>query len=114
MYTILYLNRSGQRSGKVIWMERRVPAERPIMRVVRKKAAQQLFDSADFIFFSSMSIDHVGLLFAALAEMESVLKSVAKQRAGQGSSHSSFVNYLLQANLTERQVISQHIFKLRY
>ncbi|XP_067314402.1 cytochrome P450 20A1 [Pseudorasbora parva] len=38
---------------------------------------------------------------SALAEMESVLKSVAKQRAGQ----SSFVNYLLQANLTERQVM---------
>ncbi|XP_051753822.1 cytochrome P450 20A1 [Ctenopharyngodon idella] len=42
---------------------------------------------------------------SALAEMESVLKSVAKQRAGQGSSQSSFVNYLLQANLTERQVM---------
>uniref|UniRef100_A0A9J8A7V0 Cytochrome P450, family 20, subfamily A, polypeptide 1 n=1 Tax=Cyprinus carpio carpio TaxID=630221 RepID=A0A9J8A7V0_CYPCA len=46
---------------------------------------------------------------SALAEMESVLKSVAKQRSGQGSSQSSFVNYLLQANLTERQVASsQH------
>uniref|UniRef100_A0A8C2GVT8 Cytochrome P450, family 20, subfamily A, polypeptide 1 n=1 Tax=Cyprinus carpio TaxID=7962 RepID=A0A8C2GVT8_CYPCA len=46
---------------------------------------------------------------SALAEMESVLKSVAKQRSGQGSSQSSFVNYLLQANLTERQVTSsQH------
>uniref|UniRef100_A0A8C1FAP6 Cytochrome P450, family 20, subfamily A, polypeptide 1 n=1 Tax=Cyprinus carpio carpio TaxID=630221 RepID=A0A8C1FAP6_CYPCA len=42
---------------------------------------------------------------SALAEMESVLKSVAKQRSGQGSSQSSFVNYLLQANLTERQVM---------
>ncbi|XP_056123078.1 cytochrome P450 20A1 [Rhinichthys klamathensis goyatoka] len=42
---------------------------------------------------------------SALAEMESVLKSVGKQRAGQGSSHSSFVNYLLQANLTEQQVM---------
>lgn len=42
---------------------------------------------------------------SALAEMESVLKSVAKQRPGQGSSQSSFVNYLLQANLTERQVM---------
>lgn len=52
-------------------------------------------------------------LFSALAEMESVLKSVAKQRAGQGSSQSSFVNYLLQANLTERQVTTQHIFKSR-
>ncbi|XP_050967908.1 cytochrome P450 20A1 [Labeo rohita] len=41
---------------------------------------------------------------SALAEMESVLKSVAKQRSGQGSSQ-SFVNYLLQANLTERQVM---------
>uniref|UniRef100_A0A673GWR5 Cytochrome P450 20A1-like n=1 Tax=Sinocyclocheilus rhinocerous TaxID=307959 RepID=A0A673GWR5_9TELE len=41
---------------------------------------------------------------SALAEMESVLKSVAKQRSGQGSSQSSFVNYLLQANLTERQL----------
>uniref|UniRef100_A0A8C1F787 Cytochrome P450, family 20, subfamily A, polypeptide 1 n=1 Tax=Cyprinus carpio carpio TaxID=630221 RepID=A0A8C1F787_CYPCA len=42
---------------------------------------------------------------SALAEMESVLKSVAKQRSGQGSSQSSFVNYLLQAKLTERQVM---------
>ncbi|XP_016364287.1 cytochrome P450 20A1 [Sinocyclocheilus rhinocerous] len=42
---------------------------------------------------------------SALAEMESVLKSVAKQRSGQGSSQSSFVNYLLQANLTERQMM---------
>uniref|UniRef100_A0A672T0E1 Cytochrome P450 20A1-like n=1 Tax=Sinocyclocheilus grahami TaxID=75366 RepID=A0A672T0E1_SINGR len=42
---------------------------------------------------------------SALAEMESVLKSVAKQSSGQGSSQSSFVNYLLQANLTERQVM---------
>lgn len=42
---------------------------------------------------------------SALAEMESVLKSVAKQRSGEGSSQSSFVNYLLQANLTERQVM---------
>lgn len=42
---------------------------------------------------------------SALAEMESVLKTVAKQRSGQGSSQSSFVNYLLQANLTERQVM---------
>ncbi|XP_077055630.1 cytochrome P450 20A1 [Siphateles boraxobius] len=42
---------------------------------------------------------------SALAEMESVLKSVAKQRTGQESSQSSFVNYLLQANLTERQVM---------
>ncbi|XP_059426227.1 cytochrome P450 20A1-like [Carassius carassius] len=42
---------------------------------------------------------------SALAEMESVLKSVAKQRSGQGSSQSSFVNHLLQANLTERQVM---------
>ncbi|KAG1942451.1 cytochrome P450 20A1 [Pimephales promelas] len=42
---------------------------------------------------------------SALAEMESVLKSVGKQRVGQGSSHSSFVNYLLQANLTEQQVM---------
>lgn len=42
---------------------------------------------------------------SALAEMQSVLKSVAKQRSGQGSSQSSFVNYLLQANLTERQVM---------
>ncbi|XP_021332506.2 cytochrome P450 20A1 isoform X1 [Danio rerio] len=41
---------------------------------------------------------------SALAEMESVLKSLAKQRPGQGSSQ-SFVNYLLQANLTERQVM---------
>uniref|UniRef100_A0A671KJ09 Cytochrome P450 20A1-like n=1 Tax=Sinocyclocheilus anshuiensis TaxID=1608454 RepID=A0A671KJ09_9TELE len=47
---------------------------------------------------------------SALAEMESVLKSVAKQSSGQGSSQSSFVNYLLQANLTERQVTSsQHM-----
>uniref|UniRef100_A0A673G183 Cytochrome P450 20A1 n=1 Tax=Sinocyclocheilus rhinocerous TaxID=307959 RepID=A0A673G183_9TELE len=44
---------------------------------------------------------------SALAEMESVLKSVAKQRSGQGSSQSSFVNYLLQANLTERQVMME-------
>ncbi|XP_026113924.1 cytochrome P450 20A1-like isoform X2 [Carassius auratus] len=42
---------------------------------------------------------------SALAEMESVLKSVAKQRSGQGSSQSSFVKHLLQANLTERQVM---------
>ncbi|XP_026070048.1 cytochrome P450 20A1-like [Carassius auratus] len=42
---------------------------------------------------------------SALAEMESVLKSVAKQKCGQGSSQSSFVNYLLQAKLTERQVM---------
>uniref|UniRef100_A0A672T0D2 Cytochrome P450 20A1-like n=1 Tax=Sinocyclocheilus grahami TaxID=75366 RepID=A0A672T0D2_SINGR len=42
---------------------------------------------------------------SALAEMESVLKSVAKQSSGQGSSQSSFVNYLLQANLTERQLM---------
>ncbi|KAA0713445.1 Cytochrome P450 20A1 [Triplophysa tibetana] len=41
---------------------------------------------------------------SALAEMESVLKSVAKQK-GQGSDQSSFVNCLLQANLTERQVM---------
>ncbi len=53
-----------------------------------------------------MSIDRVVLLFSALAEMESVLKSVAKQRSGEWSSQSSFVNYLLQANLTERQVTS--------
>nr|XP_055068132.1 cytochrome P450 20A1 [Misgurnus anguillicaudatus] len=39
---------------------------------------------------------------SALAEMESVLKSVGKE---QGSSQSSFVNSLLQANLTERQVM---------
>lgn len=43
---------------------------------------------------------------SALAEMESVLKSVAKQKGqGQGSDQSSFVNCLLQANLTERQVM---------
>ncbi|XP_051563095.1 cytochrome P450 20A1 [Myxocyprinus asiaticus] len=42
---------------------------------------------------------------SALVEMESVLKSVAKQRVGQRVSQSSFVNNLLQANLTERQVM---------
>ncbi|XP_052456596.1 cytochrome P450 20A1 [Carassius gibelio] len=42
---------------------------------------------------------------SALAEMETVLKSVAKQNSGQGSSQSSFVNYLLQAKLTECQVM---------
>uniref|UniRef100_A0A3B4CQV9 Cytochrome P450, family 20, subfamily A, polypeptide 1 n=1 Tax=Pygocentrus nattereri TaxID=42514 RepID=A0A3B4CQV9_PYGNA len=44
---------------------------------------------------------------SALAEMESVLKSVIKERSGQGSSKSTFMDSLLQANLSERQVMEE-------
>ncbi|KAL7890717.1 hypothetical protein AOLI_G00001930 [Acnodon oligacanthus] len=44
---------------------------------------------------------------SALAEMESVLKSVIKERSGQGSSRSTFMDSLLQANLSERQVMEE-------
>uniref|UniRef100_A0A8C9TEJ0 Cytochrome P450, family 20, subfamily A, polypeptide 1 n=1 Tax=Scleropages formosus TaxID=113540 RepID=A0A8C9TEJ0_SCLFO len=40
----------------------------------------------------------------ALSEMEAVLKSVAKERKGQSSGSPAFIDSLLQANLTERQV----------
>ncbi|KAJ8394499.1 hypothetical protein AAFF_G00045090 [Aldrovandia affinis] len=41
----------------------------------------------------------------ALSEMEAVLKSVARERKGSSSSKSTFMDSLLQANLTERQVM---------
>ncbi|XP_036396197.1 cytochrome P450 20A1 [Megalops cyprinoides] len=41
----------------------------------------------------------------ALSEMESVLKSVAKERKGSSSNQSTFMDSLLQASLTERQVM---------
>ncbi|XP_007248930.2 cytochrome P450 20A1 [Astyanax mexicanus] len=43
----------------------------------------------------------------ALAEMESVLKSVIKEKSGRGSSKSTFMDSLLQANLSERQVMEE-------
>uniref|UniRef100_A0A8B9LU76 Cytochrome P450, family 20, subfamily A, polypeptide 1 n=1 Tax=Astyanax mexicanus TaxID=7994 RepID=A0A8B9LU76_ASTMX len=44
---------------------------------------------------------------SALAEMESVLKSVIKEKSGRGSSKSTFMDSLLQANLSERQVMEE-------
>ncbi|XP_035249373.1 cytochrome P450 20A1 [Anguilla anguilla] len=41
----------------------------------------------------------------ALSEMESVLKSVVRERKGESSSQSAFMDSLLMANLTERQVM---------
>ncbi|KAI4880269.1 hypothetical protein NFI96_030709 [Prochilodus magdalenae] len=43
----------------------------------------------------------------ALAEMETVLKSVIKERSGRGSGKSAFMDSLLQANLSERQVMEE-------
>lgn len=47
-------------------------------------------------------------LFTALAEMETVLISVAKDRKGQRS-QTAFVDALLQSNLTERQVMHRFL-----
>ena len=47
-------------------------------------------------------------LFTALAEMETVLMSVAKDRKGQRS-QTAFVDALLQSNLTDRQVIHRFL-----
>uniref|UniRef100_A0A4W4F256 Cytochrome P450, family 20, subfamily A, polypeptide 1 n=1 Tax=Electrophorus electricus TaxID=8005 RepID=A0A4W4F256_ELEEL len=43
---------------------------------------------------------------SALAEMESVLKSVIKENSGRGSNQLTFMDSLLQAKLSERQVTS--------
>ncbi|XP_076871761.1 cytochrome P450 20A1 [Brachyhypopomus gauderio] len=44
---------------------------------------------------------------SALAEMESVLKSVIKERSARGSAQFAFMDSLLQASLSEKQVIEE-------
>ncbi|KAI5108725.1 cytochrome P450, family 20, subfamily A, polypeptide 1, partial [Silurus meridionalis] len=51
---------------------------------------------------------------SALSEMESMLKSVIKERSGRGSSQSAYIDSLLQAKLSERQVMSWQQVSLCY